>query len=176
MFSQLFKNNKTVKTVNDTAYGFSFNHLHTGQLFSLQQFTGQVIVVVNTASQCGLTRQYEELEALYQRYKNCGFMIIGVPSNDFGRQEPGNERDIAEFCQINYGVSFIMTTKEIVTGHSAHPYYKWAKQILGLSKSPMWNFHKYVISRQGLLIDYFYPITSPCNKRMARCIEHELSK
>lgn len=157
-----------------TAYDFSFNTIVEHKTLALSDFKGKVIMIVNTASKCGFTPQYAELEKLYQDYKVKGLVVIGVPSNDFGSQEPGNDKEIATFCEVNYGVTFVMTAKEKVSGNQAHPFYIWAKQILGFGTAPKWNFHKYLINRQGKIIDYFYPITSPQNKGLRTAIEKAL--
>src|SRR6478609_9366574 len=126
---------------------YTFNRLQTGKPESLCQFRGKVLLIVNTASYCGYTHQYEGLEALYRRYKSRGFVVVGFPSNDFGAQEPGSNREIAEFCQLNYGVSFPMFEKSSVTGSKANPFYSLLAQRAG--GVPRWNFHKYLIDRSG---------------------------
>lgn len=158
------------------AYDFTFLSLGSKQGLPLSDFKGKVILVVNTASRCGFTPQYASLEKLYQTYKDKGLVILGVPSNDFGKQEPGNSEDISQFCQINYGVSFPMTEKEYVSGTAAHPFYLWAKKELGFGSGPKWNFHKYLINRQGELINYFYSTTSPEAPRLVRAIEKALAE
>ena len=120
---------------------FTFASLTKDEPISLSEFSGKVVMVVNTASECGLTSQYKGLEKLYQTYKDSGFVIIGVPSNDFGGQEPGKDTEIAQFCQLNFGISFPMTTKYKVSGKDAHPFYHSAKQVLGKGARPKWNFH-----------------------------------
>jgi glutathione peroxidase len=133
-----------------------------------------VVLIVNTASQCGFTKQYAGLEKLYETYKNQGLVILGVPSNDFGQQEPGNSEDIAHFCKLNYGVSFPMSRKEIVSGNQAHPFYRWAYKQLGFGTAPKWNFHKYLLNRQGKLVTYFYSTTKPDSKKLIKAIEDAL--
>ena len=123
-----------------TAYDFSFKTLVSEHPLPLKQFKGKVILIINTASKCGFTRQYEGLEKLYQTYKSEGLIVIGIPANDFGAQEPGNDQEISNFCAVNYGVTFPMASKEKVTGDSAHPFYVWAKQNLGFGTAPKWNF------------------------------------
>ncbi len=159
-----------------TAYDFSFKTLIDGKILPLSDFKGSVILIVNTASQCGFTSQYEGLEKLYQNYKDKGLVIIGVPSNDFGSQEPGNNEEIANFCKLNYDVTFPMASKEKVSGDEAHPFYVWAKKILGFGTAPKWNFHKYLINREGKLIDYFHSTTSPDNSSLKNTIEKTLAK
>ncbi len=154
-----------------SAYDYHFLELKKDTPMSLDNFRGKVIVVVNTASRCGFTPQYRQLEALYQRYKDQGLVVLGIPSNDFGAQEPGSNDDIAQFCEVHYGVSFPMMQKEQVKGPQAHPFYQWARQQCGAWSVPRWNFHKYVIDRNGQLADYFYSFTSPQSKRFTKVIE-----
>lgn len=157
------------------AYYYSFSTLVGHKPMPLADFEGKVILIVNTASKCGFTPQYQRLEELYKKYKDQGLVIIGVPSNDFGSQEPGTEEDVAQFCQVNYGVTFPMTSKEVVSGKDAHPFYLWAKKKLGFGTAPKWNFHKYLINRRGELIDYFFTTTSPDSKRFIKAIENALA-
>lgn len=159
-----------------TAYDFSFTAITADQPINLLDFKGQVIVIVNTASKCGFTSQYESLEAIYKEYKDKGLVMIGVPSNDFGGQEPGTNQEISNFCQLNYGVSFLMTQKESVIGANAHPFYRWAKKHLGFGTAPKWNFHKYLINSKGELMDYFHSTTSPQSKRFRQAIESLLNE
>jgi glutathione peroxidase len=133
-------------------------------------------LIVNTASRCGFTPQYKALEALYLQYKDKGLVILGVPSNDFAKQEPASDEEIASFCQINYGVSFPMTSKEHVIGQHAHPFYLWAKKRLGFLAAPKWNFHKYLLDKQGNLVNYFYSSTSPTAPRVVKEIERLLAQ
>jgi glutathione peroxidase len=170
----LFQFSGDIKASEITAYDFSFTTLIDSKPLSLKEFEGKVILIVNTASKCGFTRQYEGLEKLYENYKDKGLVIIGVPSNDFGQQEPGSNQEIQNFCKINYGVTFPMTSKEIVSGHKAHPFYLWAKKQLGFGTAPKWNFHKYLINRKGKLIDYFNSTTSPNSETIKNSIEKEL--
>jgi len=162
--------------LNDSAYDYSFHTLVGHNPLPLASFRGKVLIIVNTASKCGFTPQYASLEKLYEQYKDRGFVILGVPSNDFGSQEPGTDQEIEHFCQINYGVSFPMTTKEVVSGKKAHPFYLWAKQKLGFGTAPKWNFHKYLINRKGELIDYFYSTTSPDAPRFVKALKKALDE
>jgi glutathione peroxidase len=161
---------------NRTVYDFSFAPLTGDQLLALSQFKGKVLLIVNTASKCGFTPQYDGLEKLYETYKDRGLVIIGVPSNDFGKQEPGSDDEIAHFCKLNYGVSFPMASKVDVIGANAHPFYLWAKDTFGLIGVPKWNFHKYLVNRQGKLVDYFHSTTTPDNKRLTEAIERLLAE
>lgn len=158
----------------DSAYDYSFHSLHGNDPLPLAAYKDKVVLIVNTASNCGFTPQYQKLEKLYEHYKARGLIVIGVPSNDFGKQEPGNSQDIANFCEINYGVTFPMTSKEIVSGEQAHPFYRWAKKKLGFGSAPKWNFHKYLINRNGEIINYFYSTTAPDAKRFINAVEKAL--
>ena len=157
-------------------YGFEFTKLHTKEKFSLADYKGKVILVVNTASKCGFTPQYEGLEKLYEKYKDQGFVIIGVPSNDFGHQEPGTSEDIEKFCKVNYGVTFPMTEKEVVSGKDAAPLYVYAKEKLGVLSAPKWNFYKYLIDRNGKLVDYYASITKPDSDKLTKKIDSLLTE
>ena len=171
MFFNLFG-----KTPSSNAYQFNFSPIMGEKKIHLSEFKGKVILIVNTASKCGFTKQYEALEKLYETYKDKGLVIIGVPSNDFGGQEPGSNEEIANFCKLNYGVSFIMTQKEHVTGKEAHPFFTWAYKTLGFGTAPKWNFHKYLINKKGELIDYFNSITAPDSPKIIKAIENALNE
>jgi glutathione peroxidase len=153
-----------------TAYDFTFETLG-GEAMPLSQYRGKVLLVVNTASQCGFTPQYESLENLYETYKDRGLVVIGVPSNDFGGQEPGTAQEIKAFCQLNYGVTFPLTSKQVVSGRQAHPFYQWVYSVLGFGSAPKWNFHKYLIDPRGRPVDYFVSTTAPDSARLITAIE-----
>jgi glutathione peroxidase len=146
-----------------TAYDFNANSLD-GKPVALQEFTGKVMLVVNTASKCGFTPQYEGLEALYQKYRDRGLIVLGFPCNQFGEQEPGSADEIGAFCQRNYGVSFPMFEKIDVNGDGAHPLYRWLKQtapgVLGTERIK-WNFTKFLVDRRGSVVDRYAPTTKP---------------
>jgi glutathione peroxidase len=158
------------------AYAFSFQALQGGDDLPLAAYKGKVLLIVNTASKCGFTPQYEKLEALYNRFKDQGLVIVGVPSSDFGNQEPGSNEEIAHFCQLNYGVTFPMTAKEHVSGDEAHPFYTWAREQKGFLGAPKWNFHKYLIDRHGHLVNYFHSMTAPDDPKLIKAIEKLLSE
>ena len=152
--------------MNESNYAlgqFSAQQLEGG-IKPLADYAGKVLVIVNTASQCGFTPQYAGLEALYQRYKEHGLVVLGFPCNQFGAQEPGSADEIASFCQKNYGVSFPMFAKIDVNGDNAHPLYqhlkKSARGVLG-SEGIKWNFTKFLIDRDGEVIERYAPATSP---------------
>ncbi len=150
----------TTSMVNaKSAYNFEFASIEGG-VISLSDFRGDVILVVNTASECGFTRQYEGLQSLWNEYKEDGLVVIGVPSNDFGGQEPGTDDQIKRFCTANFNINFPMAAKTFVKGERAHPFYKWVNDELGWRARPKWNFHKYLIARDGSLQDSFSSMVS----------------
>ena len=145
-----------------------------GQLVKMDQYKGQKIMVVNTASKCGFTPQYAELQDLYNTYKDKGFVVIGFPSNDFGGQEPGTEKDIAQFCQKNYGVTFPMMAKVSTKGSEQHAVYNWlaSKEQNGVMDTAVkWNFHKYLIDEQGHLVMSLESGVAPNDSRVIDWIE-----
>lgn len=152
------------------AYQFSFNTAKGGVL-KLSDYKGKVILIVNTASKCVFTPQFAGLEKLYQQYKDKGLVVIGIPSNDFGNQDPGANEEIVNFCQKNYGVTFPMTTKEKVTGENAAPFFQWVIESLGSNASPKWNFYKYLINKQGGLVIYYSSVVKPDATELQHQIE-----
>jgi glutathione peroxidase len=140
---------------------------------SLCRYSGKVLLVVNTASQCGYTPQYEGLERLYRKYKDRGLVVLGFPANDFGSQEPGSNKDIAAFCQINYGVSFPMFAKTTVAGSGASPLFARLAEASG--SPPRWNFHKYLVDRNGERIAAFPSSVAPEDRRLVGEIERLLA-
>jgi glutathione peroxidase len=157
------------------AYNFSFEAIEGGRM-PLEQWRGKVLLVVNTASFCGYTPQYEGLQALWQRYSERGLVVIGVPSNDFGGQEPNSEQEILGFCKGAYNVSFPLTSKQEVSGARAHPFYHWALDSLGAGAAPKWNFHKYLVGRDGNLVSAFPTRVAPQAPELIRAIEAALAK
>jgi glutathione peroxidase len=141
---------------------------------NLCQYSGKVILVVNTASYCGFTSQYEGLEKLYETYKDQGFVVLGFPTNDFGKQEPGNNKEIADFCHNTYGVKFPMFAKTTLSGKDANPFFKELIEKSGTK--PRWNFYKYIIDREGRVVDSFSSMTSPNNKKITSLIEKLLKE
>ena len=139
----------------ETAHNFSFVAID-GQALPLSRYAGKAVLVVNTASRCGFTRQYADLQDLWQRYQDRGLVVLGVPSNDFGGQEPGTEVEIKSFCEVNFNVDFPLTEKAIVKGSKAHPFFQWAGESLGAMAKPRWNFHKYLITPDGRLASRRY--------------------
>jgi glutathione peroxidase len=145
-----------------------------GQPLPLSQFAGRPMVVVNTASRCGFTSQYGALQQLWTTHREAGLVVLGVPSNDFGAQEPGTAEEIANFCTSNYKVTFPMTAKMQVQGSKAHPLFQWLASRGGALSYPRWNFFKYLIGRDGELKDWFSSLTAPDNARFQRAINRLL--
>lgn len=144
-----------------------------GSPLPLSDFAGKVILLVNTASECGFTPQYSALQKLWESYRNLGLVIIGVPSNDFGQQEPGNDEEIKSFCTKNYGVDFVLTRKEKVIGDKAHPLYQSISKELGGVAEPKWNFHKYLFDTTGELIEIWPSKVEPLSDEVkTRISEH----
>ena len=153
-----------------SAYDFSFETLD-GKPYPLKALEGQPLLVVNTASKCGFTPQYAALQALWKAQSGAGLMVIGVPSNDFGGQEPGSNAEIGQFCTANYGVEFPMMAKVKVTGPEAHPFFKWVAAEAGFLAKPRWNFFKYLVNRQGELENWFSSIARPDSKKFIGEVE-----
>lgn len=168
-----FTTSKTMTTTDNTVYQFKVEDIN-GQTFDFSSLKGKKIMIVNTASKCGLTPQYEELEKLYNTYKDKNFVIVGFPANDFMKQEPGSNAEIAEFCQKNYGVSFLMMSKISVQGKDMAPIYKFltTKALNGLQDSDVkWNFQKYLIGTSGKLEKVIAPTTKPMDAEIIKWIE-----
>jgi glutathione peroxidase len=127
---------------------------------------------VNVASQCGFTNQYEDMQKVWGKYKSKGLIILGVPSNDFGNQEPGNSKEIKNFCEAKFGITFPMTEKVSVKGSTAHPFYIWAEKNYGKSAVPKWNFHKIIINKQGKVADTFSSITNPSSNKFTKVLDN----
>ena len=156
-----------------SAHRFTFPGL-TGGTLNLAEYKGKAVLVVNTASFCGFTPQYEGLEHVYKEYKGKGLVVLGVPSNDFGAQEPGSEKEIQSFCSTNYAVDFPMTGKQTVIGGTAHPFYRWVVDEAGEAAAPKWNFHKVLIGKNGELAGIFGSRTDPADKDLTTAIDGAL--
>ena len=165
-----FFNTNTKAEYNTLAYDFKFKDLD-GSTLSLSEYKGKVIVVVNVASQCGFTSQYEDMQKIWEIYQSKGIIILGIPSNDFGKQEPGSNEDIKNFCEAKFGISFPMTEKVSVKGTEAHPFYIWARENHGKSAIPKWNFHKIIIDKNGKVADTYSSITNPSSKKFIKALE-----
>lgn len=160
---------EVVQNASKSLFDIQINSLQ-GRPIDLSDFKGKKILFVNVASKCGFTPQYKELQKLHLTYKD-NLVVIGVPCNQFGSQEPGNAEDIQEFCQLNYGVSFLITEKIDVKGPEQHPLYEWLtkKYVNGKQNSSVkWNFQKYLVDEKGEFLDYFYSITKPFNSRITK--------
>lgn len=156
-----------------SAHEFSFKTL-AGAPYPLDALAGKPILVVNTASKCGFTPQYEGLQKLWENYGPRGLTVVGVPCNDFGGQEPGSAEEIGQFCQANYGVTFLMMSKEHAIGEAAHPFFRWVVAQKGFLARPRWNFYKYLIGKDGVVLDFFISATKPEAGRVRRAIEKAL--
>ena len=153
-----------------TAYEFEFTSIE-GAPLPMESFMGKAVLVVNTASRCGFTHQYADLQSVWERYRERGLVVLGVPSNDFGGQEPGTESEIKEFCEVNFNVDFPMPSKVHVTGDAAHPFYRWAAEELGFAAKPRWNIHNYLVAPDGRLVYWFATTTPPTADKVTRAIE-----
>ena len=160
---------KVTAETNGTAYDFEFNSID-GDLIKLSQYKDKVIVVVNVASRCGYTPQYEDLQRLWTEYKSRNLIVLGIPTNNF-RQEPGNNKEIKDFCETNFGITFPMTEKTNVIGSNSHPFYKWARKDYGIGAIPKWNFHKIIIGKDGKVAETFSSITKPSSIKFIKVIE-----
>ena len=155
------------------AYDFNFNDLD-GTPLNLKEYKNKVIVVINVASQCGFTYQYTDMQKVWEKYQVKGVVILGVPSNDFGSQEPGSNKEIKNFCEAKFGITFPMTEKVNVKGEKAHPFYIWARENHGKSAIPKWNFHKIIVGKNGKVLNTFASITNPSSNKFIKAIEKAL--
>ena len=166
MFSFFSKANSNY---DQLAYDFSFKGLD-GKTINLKDYQNKTIVIVNVASRCGFTNQYEDLQKLWSNYRNKNLVVIGVPTNNF-KQEPGTNKEIKDFCETNFNINFPMTEKIDVIGNNAHSFYKWAKENYGKDAIPKWNFHKIIIGKNGKIEDTFSSITKPSSNKFISTIE-----
>lgn len=160
-------------SAGEDAYCFEFTSID-GDKLPLEAWRGRPVLVVNTASYCGYTPQYSDLESLWRRYRDRGLVVLGVPSNDFGQQEPGAEPEIKQFCATNYAVDFPLAAKCRVIGGEAHPFYRWIVEELGEAGTPRWNFHKYLIDPDGQLVGTWPSQVGPTDNRITSEIERLL--
>lgn len=165
--------NKTMSNNTETFFDLNVNSI-SGDELNLSKLKGKTILLVNVASNCGFTKQYDDLQNLHESYKNKGLVVIGMPSNQFGGQEPGSETEIKKFCETNFNISFQMTSKYDVKGDNAHPIYIWAKETFGKSTVPKWNFHKILINKEGKVEDTFASFTNPMSKKIINKLEEIL--
>ena len=161
---------KATASNSGSAYDHEFKSID-GDYIKLNDYKGKIIVVVNVASRCGYTPQYNGLQLLWEEYKNKGLVVIGVPTNNF-RQEPGTNKEIKDFCETNFGVTFPMTEKINVIGKNSHPFYEWARKDFGIGAIPKWNFHKIIIGKNGKIVETFSSITKPSSRKFLKIVEN----
>jgi glutathione peroxidase len=162
--------NKVQANYEKTFFDLSIKNIDN-KVVHLKKYKDKTILLVNVASQCGFTKQYSSLQTLYDKYKNKGLIVIGIPSNQFGGQEPGSNNEIKDFCETNFNITFPITDKVDVKGDNAHQIYQWAKKNHGKSTIPKWNFHKILINKDGKIQDTFNSFIDPLSKRIINQIE-----
>ena len=166
----IFFSKKDVSANYDKVFfDFKINSI-SGEQIDLKDYKNKVVLVVNTASYCGFTNQYNDLQTLWEKYKSDGLIVLGVPSNSFN-QEKSSDADIKEFCEVNFNINFPLTTITEVKGRNAHELFKWAKENHGKSTIPKWNFHKILINKNGEVEDTFASFTKPMSKKITKAIE-----
>ena len=169
----LFSTNVTANN-EKLVYDFSFKDLD-GRNLNLSEYKNKVIIVINVASQCGFTKQYEDMQKVWDKYQEKGVIMLGIPSNDFGNQEPGTNNEIKNFCEAKFGITFPITEKVTVKGENAHSFYLWAKKEYGSSAIPKWNFHKIIVGKKGKIVDTFASMTNPSSEKFIQAIEEALN-
>ena len=165
--------NKSMSNNSQIFYDLNIKSINGDEL-NIAGMNGKTILLVNVASNCGFTKQYDELQKLYDDYKDKGLIVIGVPSNQFGGQEPGAESEIKDFCETNFNITFPITSKYDVKGTNAHPIYLWAKETYGKSAVPKWNFHKILINKEGKIEDTYLSFTNPLSNKITKKLEQIL--
>ena len=150
-------------------YDFKINSI-SGDIIDLNDYKGKPVLVVNTASYCGFTKQYDDMQKLWEKYKDKGLIVLGVPSNSFNQEKKNND-EVKEFCEINFSINFPITEITDVKGDNAHEIYKWAKENHGKSAVPKWNFYKILINKEGKIEDTFSSLTNPMSKKITNIIE-----
>ena len=155
---------------NKTFYDFELESI-TGEKINLNKYEGKTILLINVASNCGFTKQYSDLQNLWEKYKDKNLIVLGVPTNQFGGQEPGTNEEIKNFCETNFNINFPMTLKYDVKGDNAHDIYKWAKITFGKSAVPKWNFHKILINNKGKVHETYASFTNPMSKKIINELE-----
>ena len=167
-----FFKNSAAANYEKKFYDFTIKSI-AGEIINFNDYKNKVILIVNTASYCGFTKQYDELQELWDLYKSRGLIVLGVPSNSFN-QEKNNNSDVKEFCEVNFSINFPLTTITDVKGENAHELFKWAKENHGKSTVPKWNFHKILINKDGEVEDTFASFTKPMSKKIINIIENIL--
>ena len=166
--------NKASAEYDKLIYDFEIESI-TGEKIDFSKYKSKVILLVNVASQCGFTKQYTDLQKLWETYKDKGLIVIGLPSNQFGGQEPGTNVEIQKFCKVNFDINFPMTTKIDVKGENIEPIYKWALENYGKKAIPKWNFYKILINKHGKIEQTYSSMTNPMSKKITRVIEEILN-
>jgi len=164
---------KALNAASTSVHDLTFTSIE-GDLLPLSTFAGKAVLVVNTASLCGFTYQYEGLQDVFDRYRERGLVVLGVPSNDFGQQEPGSAAEIKHFCEVNFDIDFPLTEKQPVKGEGAHPFFQHVAETFGEDSLPRWNFHKYLIDPEGQLVGAWSSKTEPGGAEITGAIEQAL--
>ena len=172
-FFMFFFKNTAVSNYEKVFFDFNIKSI-SGDIIDLKEYKNKVVLVVNTASYCGFTKQYEDLQVLWEKYKSKGLIVLGIPSNSFN-QEKANDKDVKQFCEVNFNINFPLTTIIDVKGEDAHEIYKWAENNYGKAAIPKWNFHKILIDKEGKIIDTFTSFTNPLSKKIINKIEELLT-
>ena len=165
----LFFKNSAMANYEKKFYDFKIESI-SGEIINLNEYKDKVVLLVNTASYCGFTKQYTDLQTLWNKYKSKGLIVLGIPSNSFN-QEKNNDKDIKEFCEVNFNINFPLTTITNVKGNNAHEIFKWAQKNHGNSAVPKWNFHKILINKEGKIEDTFTSFTKPTSNKIIKIIE-----
>ena len=163
-------NTKVNSMENKKFYNFKLESI-TGEIINFNNYKGKTVLLVNVASNCGFTKQYSDLQNLWEKYKERDLIVLGIPSNQFGGQEPGSNAEIKDFCETNFNINFPMTSKYDVKGENAHEIYKWAKDSFGKGAIPKWNFHKILINKNGKIHDTYASFTNPMSKKIINELE-----
>ena len=164
-----FANNKVSANYEKIFFDFKINSI-TGEIINLKDYQNKLVLIVNTASYCGFTKQYDDLQLLWEKYRSDGLIVLGVPSNSFN-QEKKADTEVKEFCDVNFNIDFPMTTITEVKGENSHEIFKWAKKNYGKSAIPKWNFHKILINKEGKIEDTYNSFTKPMSKKITSKIE-----
>ena len=164
-----FFNNLSMANYEKVFYDFKIESI-TGEIIDLKKYENKVVLIVNTASYCGFTNQYNDLQKLWDQYKSKGFVVLGIPSNSFN-QEKKADADVKEFCEVNFNINFPMTTITEVKGENSHELFKWAEKNYGKSAIPKWNFHKILINKEGKIEETYNSFTKPMSKKITSKIE-----
>ena len=164
-----FFKNSAMANYEKKFYDFKIESI-SGEIINLNEYKDKVVLLVNTASYCGFTKQYTDLQTLWDKYKSKGLIVLGIPSNSFN-QEKNNDKDIKEFCEVNFNINFPLTTITNVKGNNAHEIFKWAQKNHGNSAVPKWNFHKILINKEGKIEDTFTSFTKPTSNKIIKIIE-----